>query len=209
MKLFYPTYFSSVLQFAYMLESDGVLFEVFDNFQKQTYRNRCYIYGANGKQLLNVPTQKVSGKQLTKDIKIDYSSNWQAEHLKSLLSAYRSSPFFEFYIDELLPVFKRKEIFLIDLNIKTTKILFNVLQEKLVFELTPHYKKEEKNDYRFLVNAKEKPLFDFQKYIQVFDDKHGFIPNLSILDLLFMEGPSTTIYLDKLLEKGDFKKAIY
>jgi hypothetical protein len=209
MKLFHPTYFSSVLQFAYMLQSDGVVFEIFDNFQKQTYRNRCYIYGANGKQLLNVPVQKVSGKQLTKDIKIDYSSKWQSEHLKSLLSAYRSSPFFEFYIDELLPIFKEKETFLVDLNIKTTKILFEALQEKLVLELTSHYKKEEKNDYRFLVNAKEKPLFDFQKYMQVFDDKHGFISNLSILDLLFMEGPLTTIYLNKLLGKSDFKKEIY
>ena len=200
-KLFHATYFPSVFQFAHLLQSDEVTFEVFDNFQKQTYRNRCYIYGANGKQLLNVPIQKVSGKQLTKDVKIDYSANWQAEHYKSLLAAYRSSPFFEFYIDDLLPIFKNKETFLVDLNIKTTQLLFDAFQEKLVFSMTEQYNKETNNDFRFLVNAKEKLMIDFPNYTQVFDDKHGFIANLSMLDLLFMEGPSATIYLQKLVEK--------
>lgn len=204
MNLFHPTYFPSILQFAFMLESKKITFEIFDNFQKQTYRNRCYIYGANGKQLLNIPTQKVSGKQLTRDVKIDYNANWQAEHYKTLLSAYRSSPFFEFYIDELLPVFNKRETFLIDLNIKATKILFELLQEKLILKLSTHYSKDVENDYRSLVNAKDKLVVNFPKYTQVFDDKHGFIPNLSILDLLFMEGPTSTIYLEKTLKKHNF-----
>jgi len=201
MKLFHPTYFPSILQYAQILQSDDVVFEIHDNFQKQTYRNRCYIYGANGKQLLNIPTQKVSGKQLTKNIKIDYSYNWQAEHYKSLLSAYSSSPFFEFYIDELFPIFKKKETFLIDLNLKTIKIIADCLQEKLNFSMSLQFEKEVDDDYRYLVNAKTEQPLNFPKYTQIFDKKHGFIPNLSMLDLLFMEGPVTPIYLQRLLNK--------
>ncbi len=180
-----------------MTDEQVIIFEVNDNFQKQTYRNRCYIYGANGKQLLNVPVQKKSGeKQLSKDVKIDYSSNWQSEHLKALFSAYSSSPFFEFYIDELRPIFEIKESFLIDLNIKTFQILQNTLEVSITFNKSKEYLKEVENDYRFLVNAKSKSLIDLPKYTQVFDLKHGFISNLSILDLLFMEGPSSLIYLN-------------
>lgn len=177
-----------------MMKTENVIFEVYDNFQKQTYRNRCYIYGANGKQLLNIPIQKVSGKQLTKDIKLDYSSNWQAEHYKSLLSAYNSSPFFEFYIDEIKEVFNKKETFLVDLNMKTWTIITKILDCKINHSFSERYEVEVENDYRNLVNAKsEKEAFS--KYTQVFDNKHGFINNLSILDLIFMEGPASEIYL--------------
>ena len=196
--VFHPSYFSSILQYATILKTENVNFEVFDNFQKQTYRNRCYIYGANGKQLLNVPIQKVSGKQLTKDVKIDYSSNWQSEHLKTLHSAYNSSPFFEFYIDDLMPLFLKKETFLLDLNLATFNLILNQLQEKVTYSKTDSYLIERDNDYRFLVNAKANKIVDLPKYTQVFDDKHGFLSNLSILDLLFMEGPAVTLYLEKL-----------
>ena len=175
-----------------------LVFEVNDNFQKQTYRNRCYIYGANGKQLLNIPIQKISGKQLTKDVKIDYGSNWQMEHLKSLHSAYRSSPFFEFYIDDLEELFTKKETFLLDLNIQTIQKVMDALQLKVDYLLSKSYEKDLFNDYRFLVNAKSKEKFNFPTYTQVFNNKHGFIENLSILDLLFLEGPASELYIKKL-----------
>lgn len=180
-----------------MLNASELIFEVHDNFQKQTYRNRCYIYGANGKQLLNIPIQKQSGKQLTKDIKIDYSANWQAEHYKSLLSAYSSSPFFEYYIDDLKSILTNKETFLLDLNIKTFLILQEVLQEDISYTKSTIYNKERKDDFRILVNAKKELTIDLTSYTQVFNLKHGFIANLSMLDLLFMEGPSASIYLEK------------
>lgn len=199
MKIFHPTYFPSIRQFALMSLGKELVFEVNDNFQKQTYRNRCYIYGANGKQLLNIPIQKISGKQLTKDVKIDYGSNWQMEHLKSLHSAYRSSPFFEFYIDDLEELFTKKETFLLDLNIQTIQKVMDALQLKVDYLLSKSYEKDLFNDYRFLVNAKSKEKFNFPTYTQVFNNKHGFIENLSILDLLFLEGPASELYIKKLM----------
>ena len=201
MKLFHPTYFPSIYQFALMMEDGKIEFEIFDNFQKQTYRNRCYIYGANGKQLLNVPIQKISGKkQLIKDVKIDYKSNWHSEHLKSLYSAYSSSPFFEYYIDDLKSIFENKEKFLLDLNIKIFYKIQDALELKIKFKKTSEYNTENVDyDFRYLVNAKAKLFIDFPKYTQVFDSKYNFISNLSILDLLFMEGPASVIYLDDIL----------
>lgn len=199
--LLYPTYFSSIMQFASIAQSEEVVFEMEDNFQKQTYRNRCYIYGANGKQLLNIPVQHATDKESqrikTKDIKIDYSSNWQKEHLKSLESAYRSSPFFEFYIDDLLAIFKKKETFLVDLNFKTLHLILELLPISIPQSNTKIFEKDLKeNDLRFLVNSKSKQEYNLPKYTQVFDSKHGYISNLSILDLLFMEGPNALLYLE-------------
>ena len=121
MALFLPTYFSPISQYMAIANADEVMFEVEDNFQKQTYRNRCYIYGPNGKQLLNIPVKHLSGahKKKSKDTRIDYSAPWQIQHLKSLKIAYRNSPFYEFYEDDLAPILSKKHTFLLDLNIDT------------------------------------------------------------------------------------------
>jgi len=193
--VFHPTYFPTIYQYAKMLQSRKVVFEVEDNYQKQTYRNRCFIYGANGKQLLNVPVTKVSGKQKTKDVLISYNANWQKEHVKSLISAYKSSPFFEFYIDELMPVFIEQKKYLLDLNIFIFSKLNEALQVDIPFKITADYSKEIDNDFRYLVNAKKEITPNLPKYTQVFQEKHQFIPNLSILDLLFNEGPNAEMYL--------------
>jgi len=102
LSLFIPTYFSPISQYVAIENSKEIIFENQDNFQKQTYRNRCYIYGANGKQLLNVPIKhnKTDKRQKTKDTLIENSFPWQDQHFKSLQSAYRSSPFFEFFEDD-------------------------------------------------------------------------------------------------------------
>ncbi|MCF6350216.1 MAG: WbqC family protein [Flavobacteriaceae bacterium] len=193
--IFHPTYFSTIFQTAKMLQVEKLIFEIEDNFQKQTYRNRCYILGANGKQLLNIPVQKISGKQKTKEIKIDYIENWQKLHLKSLNTAYRSSPFFEYYIDDLKTIFNKKETYLIDLNIKIFEIVCRLLPLKKNYEKNNFYKKEVVNDFRYLVNSKKETNCNFPKYTQVFSNKYEFIENLSILDLLFMEGPNAINYL--------------
>ncbi len=195
--IFHPTYFSSIYQFIKLRQAKQIVYEVNDSYQKQTYRNRCYVLGANGKQLLNVPIQKVSGKQQTKDIKIDYNENWQQQHLKSLFSAYRSSPFFEFYIDDLETIFLKKETYLLDLNLKTLEIISDLLPLNLKYATTKEYEKEVVNDYRHLVNAKNEKSLNLSKYRQVFSDKYDFIENLSVLDLLFNEGPNALLYIEK------------
>jgi hypothetical protein len=198
MILLHPTYFSPIIQYAAISKSDTIIFEVEDNFQKQTYRNRCHIYTAEGKQLLNVPIQHTKGtKQKTKDVKIDYKDNWNKQHLKSLKTAYSSSPFFEYYIDDLNPVFDKNYTFLLDLNLKCHEIIMDALQLEVPYRNTLEYKKESNyNDLRNLAISKGEQNYKLERYIQVFEQNHGFIPNLSILDVLFMEGPNALNYLE-------------
>ncbi|RUA09146.1 MAG: hypothetical protein DSY82_06315 [Flavobacteriia bacterium] len=195
----HPTYFSPVIQYVAMVNSDEVIFEKEDHYQKQTYRNRCYIYGANGKQILTVPVlhKRNSGHPKTRDIRIDNSFPWQVQHLKSIQTAYRSSPFFEYYEDDLIPVFKKKFKFLIDLNLETDQVISELLDLEIKKSFTETYIAEypEDQDYRSLVNAKTGTTYDLKKYQQVFMGKHGFISNLSILDLLFNEGTNALGYL--------------
>ncbi len=178
-------------------KTNNVIFEVEDNYQKQTYRTRCYIYSADGKQLLNIPIQHKQIKK-TKDIKIDTSFHWQKQHIKALQIAYRYSPYFEFYEDDVLSIFDKTPLFLLDLNIKCQEVMFDLLQLEIPYTHTKEYIKEytDSIDIRFLADAKSKQHYNFDKYIQVFSDKHGFIENLSILDLLFMEGPNALNYLE-------------
>lgn len=198
MILLQPTYFSPIVQYVGIVKSKEIIFEIEDNFQKQTYRNRCYINTANGKHLLNVPIQHSKGiKQKTKDIKIDYKDNWQKLHLKTLETAYSSSPFFEFYIDDLTPIFKKQTPFLLDLNFKCHEFIMNSLQLEIPTSKTTEYNKEiDFLDGRKLAIAKNKNEYQLDRYIQVFEQNNGFISNLSILDLLFMEGPNSLNYLE-------------
>ena len=197
--LLHPTYFPNIAHFSAIVKDKTVCFEVCDNYQKQTFRNRTEIYGANGKLTLSVPvsyTQK--HRQQTKDVLISDTDNWQLLHLKSLESAYRMSPFFEFYIDELKPIFKEKFTYLLDVNLKCFELLCNALEITNSYSLTKTFEVSNDNqkDNRYLVNSKKDKDFSFNKYTQVFTEKHGYLSNLSILDLLFNEGPNTVNYLE-------------
>jgi len=196
--LIQPTYFSTIAQYVAIAKSNQIIFEVEDNYQKQTYRNRCYINTANGKHLLNVPVQHQKGvKQKTKDVKIDYKDNWQKQHLKSLKTAYSSSPFFEFYIDDLLPLFEKKVPFLLDLNLECHLLIMAALQLEIPYKKSENYIMEtDFLDLRNLAIDKNKKTYKLERYIQVFEQNHGFISNLSILDLLFMEGSNALNYLE-------------
>ena len=131
MSLFIPTYFSPISQYSEILKSDKVIFEMEDNFQKQSYRNRCYIFNSNGKQLLNIPVKDKnkgnSERKKTKDMLVDNGALWQEHHLKSLQTAYRTSPFYEFYEDDLLHIFNKKYTFLQDVNIDTFLFLADAM----------------------------------------------------------------------------------
>lgn len=195
----HPTYFSSIAQFV-VLANKEVVFEIHDNFQKQTYRNRMFLYSANGKQLLSIPIKHAGtkdGRQLYKDVKIDDSFNWQKIHWKSIEAAYRTSPFFEFYEDDIAPLLFEKHTFLMDFNIKTIQTVCDCIGLDFNYEETSSYQKiiEHTIDARSLVNAKSDKDFNLQTYTQVFENKHGHLSNLSILDLLFNEGTNALSYL--------------
>jgi hypothetical protein len=197
--LLHPAYFPNIHTFA-VLAQHKVVWETWDNYQKQTYRNRCYICTDQGKLMLNIPIRHVGGnegRQLYRDVQIDYSENWPRQHWRALQTAYRTSPFFEFYEDELAPLFERKEKYLLDFNLRTVAVTCECLQMAFQNNKTDSFVKtpEDMVDARTLVHAKgEKPLGQ-KPYIQVFGDRHGFIGNLSILDLLFNEGSRAPDYL--------------
>lgn len=197
--LIYPTYFPSISQFAAIAQADKITLETEDNFQKQTNRNRMYIYSPNGMQLLNIPVKhSKDSHQKTKDVRLETAFDWQKQHFKSLEAAYRTSPFFEYFEDDLMPVFQKKHEFLLDLNLLTMEIVEKCLRAKFDYLRTTEYFHEVPNqtDLRILANGK-KDLNQLETYSQVFDEKYGFINNLSVLDLLFNEGKFALEYLKR------------
>lgn len=195
--LIHPTYFPSISHYIAMLQADSVTFEMEDNFQKQTNRNRMYIYSPNGVQLLNIPIKHTNDRhQKYKDVRIENDFGWQKNHFKSLEAAYRTSPFFEYFEDDFRPLFEKKQEFLMDLNLEIFELVNDSLGIKIATEKTTEYFHEVPNyiDFRHLANGK-KDTTKLEEYTQVFEEKHGFINNLSILDLLFNEGRYAIEYL--------------
>ena len=141
MALFIPTYFSTISQYTSVVKSNTITFEAEGNYQKQSYRNRCYIFGANGKQLLNIPisnTNKILGKIKMRDVVIE-NSNWQRQHYKSLTTAYNHSPFFEFYKDDLQFIFTKKYKYLIDINIDSFLFINDALELSKKYNISKIY----------------------------------------------------------------------
>ena len=192
-----PTsYLAPIGYYAILLQNKNCEIEQYEHFVKQSIRNRCDIYGANGKLTLSIPKQrKASSKTQIKDIKIAYHHPWQKEHWKSISSAYRSSAYFEFYEDLFAPLYQIKVIYLSDFNLKLQEVIFKCLQTKDTSILTQSYQKQSiSNDYR---NATFQ-IKNQTKYHQVFENNCGFIANLSIIDLLFNLGPESADYLNNL-----------
>ena len=197
--LIHPNYFPNIHQFRQIIKANNILFEVSDNYQKQTFRNRTYIYGANGKLGLFIPVIHThKNRELFKDVKISYESNWMDLHLKSLQSAYRSSPYFEYFEDDFIKLYSEKEKFLADFNIKCIKLISNLLDLDLDFKISSEYVEKTNDiiDLRDLSNARKEKKIETPKYIQVFESKHGYLNNLSILDLIFSEGKNSVLLMN-------------
>ncbi|TKD62477.1 WbqC family protein [Flavobacterium sp. ASW18X] len=191
----HPVCFPNIATLTTAIQHQGI-WEAQDNFQKQTYRNRYHICTDQGKHTLTIPIQHIKkneGRQKYSEVKIDNKEQWQRQHWRTLQTAYRTSPFFEFYEDELAPLFTKDYTYLIDFNFDTLRFFEDALSINLGFPKTETYHKtiEGHQDGRFLVNAKQQFPFNAPKYNQVFMDRHAFIPNTSALDLLFNEGPYT------------------
>jgi len=196
---FIPAYFPSIQYIGALIKAKEVSFTLESNYQKQTYRNRCSIYGANGKLNLTIPIQhtKRDGHQKDSSVKIMREENWQILHWKSLTSAYRSSPYFEFYEDELKEVFFRQPKKLMDYNIDLLECILSLLEIDLSYSFKESYSPLTPLE-ESLINAKKQSTISQPVYQQVFATKHGFIPHLSILDLLFNLGPQSIDYLEQL-----------
>ncbi len=188
---------------------DRIIVEMYENFQKQSYRNRCVIAGANGPLTLVIPVKKQQGSNtVITDIRIDYDKDWQHIHWKSIVSAYQNSPFFEFYRDELYTLIFSKYEFLADLNLRLLDHICSLLSIDKKYQLSREYTdNNEIHDYRQSINPKKrlrKPdtLFKPASYPQVFAERFGYISNLSIADLIFNKGPDSRFILEESIKKG-------
>ena len=197
-------YLGPVQYFSKFLLKGKIVIEQYDTYAKQTYRNRCLIFGANGTVILTIPVKKKEGqKTLVKDIKIDYDTDWRRLHWRGITSAYNSSPFFEFYRDIFEPFYVKKYNFLVDYCFTLTTEILKQINIKVEPVLSHEYiftgNKSTIPDFRELIHPKTDPKKDdsFHSivYQQVFSGKWGYIPNLSILDLLFNVGPETLTIL--------------
>ncbi|HWY37386.1 MAG TPA: WbqC family protein [Bacteroidia bacterium] len=189
-------YLPPVEYFQKIISSKTVFIEKHEHFVKQTYRNRCHIYGANGIQALSIPLVNGHEKTIISEKKIAYAENWQQQHWRSIESAYRNSPYFIYYEDELRFFYKEKFDLLLEYNTEILKVLLKLLKLNVEIDFTETFERKSGNDFREAISPKNKiELAEFNPYSQVFSEKYGFKPNLSIIDLIFNKGPDTKEFL--------------
>lgn len=198
------TYFGPVQWYCKLNSYDKILLETCDNYIKQTYRNRCYISSPNGIQALSIPVERPDDTPLTKtkmkDIQISNHGNWRHIHWNALVSAYGESPFFEFYADDLHPFFEKEWKYLLDYNMDICDKMCELLDIHPVIEKTDEFITDltDIDDFRDAINPKhpaEDNDFEAREYYQVYRQRYGFQPNLSILDLLCNMGPEGIFWL--------------
>jgi hypothetical protein len=205
------TYFGPLQWYQKLNRFDGVLVEQHEHFLKQTYRNRCVIATTQGVQTLTVPVEAPVGEGVAlskteiKDVRISNHGKWRTEHWNALQSAYGESPFFEFYEDDIRPFFEDRWEFLLDFNMAITEKMCELLDIHPHIELTSSYQNSLPigegwggADFRTVIHPKhpqEDSDFSPKPYYQVYKERFGFLPNLSILDLLFNMGNEAVFYL--------------
>ena len=194
-----PTsYFGPIPYYSILVNSNNYIFEKNENFVKQTTRNRCSIYSSAGKLNLSIPRiRKNSSKTIIKDIRICYNEPWQKIHLKSIITCYNSSPFFDYYKEKISKIYESKATFLIDFNLKSHQLVMDFLKLNSSLNYTKKFEKINKSaDYRnYAFHSKEDYTYD-----QVYSTKNNFIKDLSVLDLIFNLGPESIDFLKKIDE---------
>jgi hypothetical protein len=199
-------YFPPVHYMALIARSDEILIEKEENYLKQTFRNRCYILSSNGPMVLSVPVLLGSfHKTALKDIKIDYSKRWQQIHTRGITSSYKSSAYYLFYYDHIEKVINRNHKYLIDLNTDALETLLRITGLTTNVSYTTAFEPAGKAayDFRYEITPKKKirgTIFNLTEYYQVFKNKSGFVPGLSILDLIFNAGPDSVSYLNEAMK---------
>lgn len=176
-----------------VLKHDVVVLEKHEHFIKQTYRNRCEILTSNGKLNLSIPLIKQADKELIADKKISYAEDWQKQHWRAITSAYKNSPYFEFFEDEFKPFYENQFEYLFDYNTQLLQTVLHILRVQKQIEFTKDFELNPSgyHNFRTLSDLNNSNDFKVKPYYQVFTDKKGFTPNLSCLDALFNIGLET------------------
>lgn len=202
--LLVTSYWPNLHYFFYVLNASIINIEQFDNYSKQSYRNRTQILSANGILNLSIPIKKNKSEKVLNSIEISYKEDWQKNHWRAITSAYKNSPYFDFFEEDLKVFYSNKYNLLIDYNTDQLKFIVKVLKQKKNIQLTKQYESNPESviDLRTIIHPKQSYLSDKllankldQSYYQTFENKISFTPNLSILDLLFNKGLHTIDYL--------------
>ena len=197
-------YLAPVQYYSKLFRAERAIIEIHDNYHKQSYRNRCIIAAANGAMHLSIPIEKPNGQKCKmKDIRISEHGKWQHLHWNAIISAYNSSPFFDYYKDDFAHFYENRITFLFDLNEQLRILICNLLSIDTPVEYSTDFIKDASSnteDYRDSIHPKKNKQetdlnFEAKTYYQVFADKNGFIPNASIIDLLFNMGNESRLYL--------------
>ncbi len=202
-------YLPNIQYFSKLLNYNDIIIEVFDTYQKQSYRNRSTILGSNGPLDMVIPVKRPDGNRTkTRDILIDYAINWRKTHWKAIISAYKHSPFFDIFAPELEPIYQQSLNYLVDWNLLLLDTLLKISGTVVNYRKSDSFiRSGNLDDYRDTIHPKSRmqrldPDFSPQPYYQVFDKKFGFVPNLSFLDLLFNEGPQAIFLCRNYYNKG-------
>ena len=191
-----PPYFGPISYWKQIINSN-ILWDVHQNYVKQSYRNRTFIHSANGLHKLTIPVKHSKIKFPMLNAEIDNKIAWQKNHWRSIQTAYSSSPFFEFYKDSLEQVYNMKYTYLVKFNFDMIKLVFEWLDIEIKLKLSKEYKVVYDNslDLRKKIENQKHSISKNKIYNQVFFEKNGFLNDLSIIDLIFNEGPNSLSYL--------------
>ncbi len=197
----FPTaYLPDIRYMSLFLKSEAPKIEIFETYQKQSCRTRCSVMTANGLQTLTVPIVKINGNHtMTKDIAISYKEPWQQIHQRCLESAYRKTPYFDYYFPYLEKAYSTRFDTLIELNEFCMSFIFKTLKIRRQIAYTDDYEPiSDRDDYRIILSKWTRNDTSFPRYYQVFSDRQPFVSNLSVIDLLFNEGPAALQYISGL-----------
>lgn len=196
MKGYFSTaYLPPIAWFSHARQYDELCLEKHESWQKQTYRNRCYILGPNGPQMLNIPIQHNEAKDKIGTVEISHKQNWRHTHWQAIRTAYGAAPFYEVLAPDLEALYAEKEVRLFDWNLRLLRLLMRWLRMEQQISFTESWHKELPQDHREEFHPKRPLQQSFTSYPQVFDDQQPFAENLSVLDLLMNEGPASWDYL--------------
>jgi hypothetical protein len=195
-KIMVPPYFGPISYWKQIINSN-ILWDVHQNYVKQSYRNRTFIHSANGLHKLTIPVKHSKIKFPMLNAEIDNKTAWQKNHWRSIQTAYSSSPFFEFYKDSLEQVYNKKYTYLVKFNFDMIKLVFEWLDIEIKLKLSKEYKVvyDDSLDLRKKIDNQKHSISKNKIYNQVFFEKNGFLNDLSIIDLIFNEGPNSLSYL--------------